>query len=101
MTTEIRVVAILQAQPGQAEAVERALRAIVAPSRAEAACHFYTPHRDSGQEGRYVFIERWASREALAEHEQTAHFKQLLADLDGLLVEPPQVMILEELALPA
>ncbi|WCE08673.1 MULTISPECIES: putative quinol monooxygenase [Pseudomonas] len=99
MTHEIRVVAILHAQPGQAQAVERALQAIVAPSRAEAACHFYTPHRDPSHEGRYVFIERWASREALAEHEETAHFKQLLADLDGLLSEPPQVMILEELPL--
>jgi len=99
MTTEIRVVAILQAQPGQAAAVERALRAIVAPSRAEAACHFYTPHQDPSHPGRYVFIERWASREALAEHEQTAHFKQLLSDLDGLLAEPPQIMILEELPL--
>ncbi|WP_145008844.1 putative quinol monooxygenase [Pseudomonas oryzihabitans] len=99
MSTEIRVVAILQAQPGQAAAVEQALRAIVAPSRAEAACHFYTPHRDPSHEGRYVFVERWASREALAEHEQTAHFKQLLSDLDGLLVEAPQVMILEELPL--
>ncbi|WP_144946778.1 putative quinol monooxygenase [Pseudomonas oryzihabitans] len=99
MTSEIRVVAILQAKPGQAAAVENALRAIVAPSRAEAACHFYTPHRDPSHEGRYVFIERWASREALAEHEETAHFKQLLSDLDGLLTEAPQVMILEELPL--
>lgn len=99
MTSEIRVVAILQAKPGQSASVERALHAIVAPSRAEAACRFYTPHRDPGHEGRYVFIERWASREALAEHEQTAHFKQLLADLDGLLAEPPQIMILEELPL--
>ncbi|MDH4762204.1 quinol monooxygenase YgiN [Pseudomonas oryzihabitans] len=99
MTSEIRVVAILQAKPGQAEAVENAMRAIVAPSRAEAACHFYTPHRDPSHAGRYVFVERWASREALAEHEQTPHFKQLLSDLDGLLVDTPQVMILEELPL--
>ena len=99
MTRGLRVVALLQAKPGPAVAVENALRAIVAPSRAEAACHFYTPHRDPSHEGRYVFIERWASREALAEHEQTAHFKQLLSDLDGLLTETPQVMILEELPL--
>lgn len=99
MTSEIRVVAILQAKAGQAEAVENAMRAIVAPSRAEAGCHFYTPHRDPSHAGRYVFVERWASREALAEHEQTPHFKQLLSDLDGLLVEAPQVMILDELPL--
>lgn len=99
MTSEIRIVAILQAKPGQAAAVENAMRAIVAPSRAEPACHFYTPHRDPSHEGRYVFIERWASREALAEHEETAHFKQLLSDLDGLLSEAPQVIILEELPL--
>ncbi|KXJ30280.1 MULTISPECIES: putative quinol monooxygenase [Pseudomonas] len=99
MTSEIRIVAILQAKPGQAAAVENAMRAIVAPSRAEPACHFYTPHRDPSHEGRYVFIERWASREALAEHEETAHFKQLLSDLEGLLSEAPQIMILEELPL--
>lgn len=99
MTSEIRIVAILQAKPGQAAAVENAMRAIVAPSRAEPACHFYTPHRDPSHEGRYVFIERWASREALAEHEETVHFKQLLSDLEGLLSEAPQIMILEELPL--
>lgn len=99
MTSEIRIVAILQAKPGQVAAVENAMRAIVAPSRAEPACHFYTPHRDPSHDGRYVFIERWASREALAEHEETAHFKQLLSDLEGLLSEAPQIMILEELPL--
>jgi quinol monooxygenase YgiN len=99
MSSEIRVVAIFQVKSGQAEAFENAMRAVVAPSRAEAACHFYTPHRDPSHEGRYVFIERWASREALAEHEQTPHFKQLLSDLDGLLVGAPQVMILEEVPL--
>ena len=40
MTHEIRVVAILHAKPGQSASVERALHAIVAPSRAEAACRF-------------------------------------------------------------
>ena len=82
-----------------ADSVEQALPAIVPPARAEAVCHFYTPNHDPSHPGRYVFIERWASREALAEHEQTAHFKQLLTDLDGLLAEPPQIMILEELPL--
>jgi len=95
MSQEIRVVAILQAKPGMAEAVKAVLLACVAPSRAEPGCRFYTLHTEQGQEGRFVFIERWADLAALEEHRGTAHYKALGAGLGDMLAER-QVLILDE-----
>jgi len=95
MTKEIRVVAILQAKPGKAEAVREVLQACLAPSRAEPGCRFYTLHTEQGREGRFVFIERWADRKALEEHQATAHFQALIAGVEGLLAEQ-QILILDE-----
>lgn len=95
MTKEIHVVAILQAKPGQAEAVKAVLQACVEPSRAEPGCHFYTLHTEQGQEGRFVFIERWTDRKALEKHQATAHFQALVEGVGGLLADQ-QIMILDE-----
>ncbi len=95
MSSEIRVIAVVQGKPGTADAIEQALLRCVAPSRAEAGCLLYTPHRDLNRADQFVFFERWASREALAEHERTEHFKQLVRDLTPLVVKPLDVTILE------
>ena len=97
MSSEIRVIAVVQGKPGTADAIEQALLRCVAPSRAETGCLLYTPHRDLNRADQFVFFERWASREALAEHERTEHFKQLVRELTPLVVKPLDVTILEAL----
>jgi quinol monooxygenase YgiN len=67
------------------------------PSRAETGCLLYTPHRDLGRAERFVFFERWASRAALAEHERTKHFEELVRELTPLLAQPLDVTVLEAL----
>jgi quinol monooxygenase YgiN len=97
MSSEIRVVAVVQGKPGTADAIEQVLSRCAVPSRAEAGCLFYTPHRDLDHADRFVFFERWASRAALAEHERTEHFQQLVRDLTPLVDKPLDVSILEAL----
>ncbi|MGF7132794.1 quinol monooxygenase YgiN [Paraburkholderia sp. EB58] len=97
MSSEIRVVAIVQGKPGTADAIEQVLLRCVAPSRAETGCLLYTPHRDLNRADQFVFFERWASRAALAQHERTEHFKQLVRELTPLVVKPLDVTILEAL----
>jgi quinol monooxygenase YgiN len=97
MSSEIRVVAVVQGKPGTADAIEQALLRCVAPSRAETGCLLYTPHRDLDRAERFVFFERWASRAALVEHERTEHFKELVRELTPLIAQPLDVTILEAL----
>jgi len=97
MSSEIRVVAVVQGIPGTADAIERALSHCVAPSRAETGCLLYTPHRDLDRAERFVFFERWTSRAALSEHAGTEHFKELTRELTPLLAYPLDVTVLEAL----
>ncbi len=98
MTQEIAVVAVAQAKPG----AEAEVAAVIAPcataTRHEAGCRLYSVHTDLDRPGRFVFIERWASRDALAAHEKEAHFLAMAAAFETRLAEPLQVMILRELA---
>ncbi len=94
---EIRVVAILQARPGQETALAEAISAIVGPSRAEPGCRFYTPHGDLEVPGRFVFVERWDSLQALDQHARTEHFLTFVATIAPLIQGELQVLKLAEL----
>ncbi|MFT8418571.1 MAG: putative quinol monooxygenase [Acetobacter sp.] len=98
MSDEITVVAILKTKVGCEENVAQAMAACVAPSRAEATNHQYVPNRDLDDPQTLIFIERWASRQALADHMETPHFKKLAATLEGKLDAPLQVHILQPVA---
>lgn len=76
-TSEIRLVAIIQAKPGHEEAVTNILKEAVEPSRNEDGCLEYTLHQDRELAGRFVFIERWGDADSLSAHERTAHFLRL------------------------
>ncbi|MCP1228018.1 putative quinol monooxygenase [Acetobacter fabarum] len=95
MSDEITVVAILKTKVGCEDAVAKAMAACAPASRAEATNRQYVPNRDLDDPQTLIFIERWASRQALADHMETPHFKQLAAALEGKLEEPLQVHILQ------
>ncbi|MCH4024905.1 MAG: antibiotic biosynthesis monooxygenase [Acetobacter fabarum] len=98
MSDEITVVAILKTKAGCEDAVAKAMAACAPASRAEATNRQYVPNRDLDDPQTLIFIERWASRQALADHMETPHFKQLAAALEGKLEAPLQVHILQPVA---
>ena len=97
MSEAISVVAILTAKEGKTSEVERVLRACVQPSRAEDGCLSYVLSRCIEQAGRFVFVERWASHEAIARHRQMSHYT-VMANALGELLSDRQVYVLEALA---
>ena len=97
MIQPISIVAVLTAKVGKEQQVEQILRACVQPSRAEAGCLSYVLNRCIEQAGRFVFIERWASHEAIARHRQMPHYTAM-ADALGQLLSDRQVYVLEALA---
>jgi quinol monooxygenase YgiN len=97
MSQPIRVVAVLTAKAGKEQQVEQVLRACVQPSRAEDGCLSYVLNRCIEQVGRFVFVERWASHEAIARHRQMSHYTAM-ANALGELLSDRQVYVLEALA---
>jgi len=76
MSQPFTAIATLTAKPGQQDALEQALRALVAPSRAEVGCGQYDLHRDLADPQVFYVIEQWASDEVLQAHNASAHFQQ-------------------------
>lgn len=73
------VVATIDAQPQHIDAVREALEAVVAPSRAESGCLRYELHVDNKIPTRFIMLEEWTDKAALAAHDATPHFKALVA----------------------
>ena len=61
---------------------------------AEDGCIAYDLHRVDGDEDRFVLIERWRSREALAAHDSTPHMLSAGAASPSFRAEPAIVTIL-------
>ena len=96
MNQAIRVVALLQAREGRAAEVERLLLACVQPSRAEDGCLSYVLHRSLDEAGRFVFVERWADRDAIERHRRMPHYRAM-ADAVADFLADRQVFLLGEL----
>lgn len=94
MSEDVRVVALVQAKQGEESAVQRACEACVGPTRQEAGCDMYVLNRDTKDPSLFVFVEHWASEQALGEHMRTPHFKALGQALDGKLAQPLRVHVL-------
>ena len=97
MRDVITVVAIVKVKPGHEAEVAQAIMECVAPSRAEAANSQYIPHQDLQNPQTFVFTEKWASPQALAEHMDTPHFKAMAARLEGKLAAPLELHTLRPL----
>ena len=89
--SEVTVVAKIRAKLGREGELERALRAIVAPTHAESGCLRYTLHRALEDHSLFITIERWSSKEASDKHFGTPHIQSLLRKSGDLLAAPPEI----------
>lgn len=94
---EIVVVAVFRAREGHQAEVERRLRALLAPTRAEEGCLAFVLHRGADDPRVLVFVERWASREHLAAHAGQPWIVGV-GDLVPRLEAPPEVYVLDPLS---
>ncbi len=84
MTETVKIVAILTARPGKAEALEALLKSMLAPSRAEPGTLRYDLWADPAESGRFVLDELYRSQSAVAAHRAGAHFQTYLAAISDL-----------------
>lgn len=94
--TPLTVVAKLKAKPGAEARLENALRALVAPTRAEAGCLNYDLHRAHDDPGLFVFHENWESRALWEAHMNAPHLVAFSA-AQGELTESWELFVGEKL----
>ncbi len=84
MTANVKIVAILTARPGMADALMALLDGMLAPSRAEAGNLRYDLWRDQADPNRFVLDELYRDSEAIAAHRASPHFQDYLARINTL-----------------
>jgi quinol monooxygenase YgiN len=95
--SEVVVVGSFNARPGkEAEAVQ-VFEALVEPTHREEGCILYALHQGADDRRRLAFIERWASRELLNTHLQSAHVKKALERVEELFGDSADIVVYQAL----
>jgi quinol monooxygenase YgiN len=76
-------------------------RAHVARSRAEPGCISHAVHQDVENPQRLVFVEQWASQEALWQHFKVPASRSFAKSVAALAVEVPNLAIYEATQIPS
>lgn len=93
----VKLIARLDAKPGQEALLAEALSELSAPSRAEAGCIQYDVCRSKEDAGKLLVLEEWETQEALDEHMETPHFKAFLEKAADALAGEPGIEFVERL----
>lgn len=83
MSQTLKIVARIQAVPGQADALEEDMKILVAQTRREEGCLRYDLNRGTEQPDIFVFVEEWQSKplwEAHMNGEAIRAFNQRIGD---------------------
>ena len=91
MDERVTVLARVRARAGREAEVRRLLRALVAPSRAEAACLNYDLHQSADDPTEFMFYENWTSRAALDAHLEMPYLDDFDARAADLLAAPVEI----------
>lgn len=88
----VRLVILITALPGRGREQEEACERLAPLVRAEEGCLRYDLHGVAGDPDRFVLIEEWASKEALAAHDATPHMIEADAASPAFRAGPAQVL---------
>ncbi len=84
----------LKVKEGEEKKLEAAFAKAIKATRKEKGCITYDLSRDTSDASRYLVYERWKTVDALKAHLETAHIKELLAELPALLDGAPEPRVL-------
>ncbi len=91
----VTVIARAKAKKGSEVLLEKAIRAVAAPTHAEAGCLKYCLQRSTENPEQFAIIEKWSSKEAHEKHLNSAHIQMLFKKLPELLAGPPEIQMFE------
>jgi quinol monooxygenase YgiN len=89
---KVKIIAVLVARPGKAEALHGLLDGMIAPSRAEPGNLRYDLWQDQADPARYVLDELYADERAIAAHRASPHFQTYLSQIEDRAERTPLVL---------
>jgi quinol monooxygenase YgiN len=93
--SEVVVIAVIRAKPGVEEELASLFQELIPQVQAEEGCLLYALHRSLADPTEWLMVERWASREALGEHERRPALRAFGERAGGLLEGAPTVSVYE------
>jgi quinol monooxygenase YgiN len=97
MQNEIRLVILIEVEPGKAEEQINLYNKIKPLVLAEEGCLQYELSRVSGSDVKFVLTECWESEECLVKHDETPHMKEADSISPGFRAGPATVLKLESI----
>jgi quinol monooxygenase YgiN len=91
MPATVHVVARFVARAGKEQALKSVLNALIAPTRRELGCYQYDLLENPLDPRDFCFVERWEHDKSVDQHADSAHVKQTLKDVEGLVEVPPDI----------
>ncbi|MDY0834356.1 MULTISPECIES: putative quinol monooxygenase [unclassified Pseudomonas] len=95
MSDEVRLVVIINTQPGRGADQLAAFAGLAPLVRAEAGCIQYDLHPVDGNSDSFVLIETWASKAALKDHHAAPHMLEAAKHNPTFRAGPANVLVLE------
>lgn len=86
MTTKMSV------SPRRRKELARSLRGMLEPVRLESGCLGFDLYVDTEDEGTYILVEEWETKEDFDRHLRGGDYRRLLVLMD-ILNEPPEISI--------
>lgn len=98
MKNNYETTAVLKAKNGKREKLQEELLKLINPTRKEEGCLKYTLFEDKNQAGTFYMQESFKDYEAFKVHIDTAHFKNFASQKNELLLEPVQLIELQQVS---
>lgn len=92
----IHLTATFIAKPEKEQQLHALLQGMLAPTRAESGNLRYQLFQAKDNACKFVFQEHFANQAAFDAHCQESHFSELLANLEGLLTQDPDIVFYNE-----
>ncbi len=92
----LRIVATNYINPQEREKFLSLVKPLIEESRKESGCIFYSLFEDINQPNCFTFIEEWADGDAIALHNNTPHFTQIVPKIKELSIKEGAVNIYSE-----
>jgi quinol monooxygenase YgiN len=96
MADPVRVIALLRTQPGKAADQVAAFAKVAPVVRAEDGCLQYDLHPVLDDPDRFVVVERWDSRAALAAHAASDHMRAAGQTSGSFRDGPAEVIVISD-----
>lgn len=96
-TSEIVVLATAKAKSGKEADLERALREVMAATRAQRGCLQFELYRSAQEPEVITAFERWSSIEDHERYLQGDHVETLMIRFEGILAGPSEIVLMKPL----